>query len=85
MWNSWEASVASCIPGRLAYYHDIDEQSYLILQRASSGYCPCACASSARSRQLGIAASPRDRRDEEEQHRRGRGAEEPGGETASGR
>jgi len=31
-----------------------------------------------------LAASPRDRRDEEEQRRRGRGAEEPGGEAVSG-
>lgn len=33
--DSWEASVISCIPGRLAYYHDNDDGSYLILERAA--------------------------------------------------
>ena len=31
--SCFEASVISCIPGRVAYYHDSDEESYLILER----------------------------------------------------
>jgi hypothetical protein len=33
MWDPWEATIASCIPGELAYYHDNDENDYLILER----------------------------------------------------
>lgn len=33
MWEPWEASIASFVPGRLAYYHDHDDRSYLILER----------------------------------------------------
>jgi len=34
--GGWEASVVSCLPGQLAYYHDEDEGSWLILERAGS-------------------------------------------------
>jgi hypothetical protein len=33
VWEPWEASIVSCTPGRLAYYHDNDEDEYLIFAR----------------------------------------------------
>jgi hypothetical protein len=33
MWDPWEATIASGIPGELPYYRDNDENEYLVLER----------------------------------------------------